>query len=429
MRVCQTAMSTSQILTPHILIVGAGIAGATIAAGLRGRGYAVVHLEASEQPLDTARGDHLGPRVVETLAEWNILEAFFAAGAEKRLGAKWLLPTGELVLHSRMDDLPLPHPYYIVLNHDLIATTALDLALTDSTYDYTLFRPVAARQITAGPDSHGGVTEVHITAPDGMPHGTPQGTPQGTPVTIRPQMTIACDGRSSKVRAACGFDIAKTYDYEKPLVVLFGPRGELQDPRNELHSYMSLHGGIGRIPRMNGQWKVGLSITKGDIARWKATTSDQRKALLAERAPVLGDLETEVAGFYPVIRRETAHWSKGTTVLVGDACHTIHPTRGQGMNFGIRCAAQLFEYLPAPEDMADAALVTRQLKAYEMAVKPLTDTQLEDNHQSGLHADSAGPERVEAEIPKLRAIAENPEASFRYRMTMAGYPDRLASAS
>jgi 2-polyprenyl-6-methoxyphenol hydroxylase-like FAD-dependent oxidoreductase len=406
-------MSKPQILNPHILIVGAGIAGATIAAGLRGRGYSVVHLEASEQPLDTARGDHLGPRVVETLADWNILEAFFAAGAEKRLGAKWLLPNGDLVLHSRMDDLPVPHPYYIVLNHDLIATTALDLARNDARYDYTLFRPVAARQITAGPEAHGGVSEVRIQSPEGMP------------VTIRPQMTIACDGRSSKVRSACGFEIAKTYDYEKMFVVLFGPRGELQDPRNELHSYMSLKGGVSRIPRMNGQWKVGLSITKGDIARWKATTSDQRKALLAERAPVLGDLETEIAGFYPVIRRETADWCKGTTVLVGDACHTIHPTRGQGMNFGIRCAAQLFDHLPKPADMADAALVSQYLKAYEAAVKPLTDPQLEDNHQSGLHTDAGGPERVEAEIPKLRAIADNPDASFRYRMTMAGYPDHL----
>ncbi|MEQ9445142.1 MAG: NAD(P)/FAD-dependent oxidoreductase [Rhodospirillaceae bacterium] len=417
MRVCETPMSTLHVLTPHILIVGAGIAGATIAAGLRGRGYSVVQLEASNQPLDTARGDHLGPRVVETLAEWNILDAFFAAGAEKRLGAKWLLPNGDLVLHSRMDDLPLPHPYYIVLNHDLIATTALDLALHDARYDYTLFRPVAARQIVAGPDAHGGVSEVHISAPDG--------TPRGRSVTIRPQMTIACDGRSSKVRSACGFGIAKTYDYEKMFVVLFGPRGELQDPRNELYSYMSRYGGVSRIPRMNGQWKVGLSITKDEIARWKTTTSEQRKALLAARAPVLGDLETEVAGFYPVIRRETADWAKGTTVLVGDACHTIHPTRGQGMNFGVRCAAQLFDYLPDPADMADAALVTRQLKAYEAAVKPLTDAQLEDNHQSGLYADSAGPERLEAEVPALRAIAADPDAYFRYRMTMAGYPDRL----
>lgn len=398
-------------LNPDILIAGAGIAGATVAAGLRGRGYSVVQLEASDQPLDSARGDHLGPRVVETLAEWNILDAFFAAGAEKRLGAKWLTAEGDLILHSSMDDLPLPHPYYIVLNHDLIATTALDLAVNEPAFDYTLFRPVAARDIETG--HHGGVTAVNII------------TPEGEAVSIQPRLTIACDGRSSKIRAACDFEIAHSYDYEKPFVILFGPRGELQDPRNEINSYMSMKGSVGRIPRMGGQWKLGLSINKEDISKWKASTSEERKVLLADRAEALGGLETEVAGFYPVIRRETARWAKGTTVLLGDACHTVHPARGQGMNFGIRCAAKLFEFLPEPKEMADAALVSRRLADYEAAVKPLTDLQLADNHERGLHMDCTGPERVQAEIPMLRAIAADPDASFRYRMVMAGYPDRL----
>ena len=406
-------MSSPRILSPDILIAGAGIAGATVAAGLRGRGYSVVQLEASEQPLDSARGDHLGPRVVETLADWNILDAFFAAGAEKRLGAKWLTADGDLVMHSSIDDLPLPYPYYVVLNHDLIATTALDLARQDPAYEYTLFRPAPARDITTGAAAQGGVTEVLIK------------TPEGEQVSIQPRMTIACDGRSSRIRAACDIEIAQTYDYEKPFVVLFGPRGEVQDQRNEINSYLSLTGGVSRIPRMGGQWKIGLSINKDEIGRWKSSTQDDRRALIADRAPALEALETEVAGFYPVIRRETARWVKGTTVLLGDACHTIHPARGQGMNFCIRNAARLFEFLPEPREMLDAALVAGRLAEYEAAVKPAVDVHFAENHEYGLTMDAAGPERARAEIPALRAIAENPEASFRYRMTMAGYPDRL----
>lgn len=409
-------MSTEKILQPDILIAGAGIAGATIAAGLRRRGYAVVQLEASEQPLDTARGDHLGPKVVETLASWDILEAFFAAGAEKRLGAKWLTPDGELIMHSSMDDLPLPHPYYIVLNHDLIASTALNLALNEPGYDYTLFRPVAAKDIETSAEALGGVSAVHIT------------TPEGDKVTIKPRMTLACEGRTSRIRNACGFTIAKTYDYERPFVVMFGPRGELQDPRNEIASYLSPRGGVGRIPRMGGQWKIGMAIDKAEIKDWKALDQDGRRRRIAERAPALEMLETEVAGFYPVIRRETDRWVQGTTVLVGDACHTVHPARGQGMNFGIRCAARLFDFLPDPSDMADAALVARQLAAYETAVKPITDAQLEDNHERGLNMDIPDAGRAEREIPELRAIAADPDAHFRYRMIMAGYPELLEPA-
>jgi 2-polyprenyl-6-methoxyphenol hydroxylase-like FAD-dependent oxidoreductase len=406
-------MITEKILTPDILIAGAGIAGATVAAGLRDRGYSVVQLEASDQPLDTARGDHLGPRVVETLANWNILDAFFDAGAEKRLGARWQMPDGEIVLHSGMDDLPLPYPYYVVLNHDLISETALALAINEPDFDYTLFRPAAAKDIATGPEALGGVTEVRIT--DG----------EGRPVLIRPRLTFACDGRSSRIRAACGFEVVKSYDYEKPFVVLFGPRGELQDPRNEIISFLSPNGGVSRIPRMAGQWKIGLAIDKADIARWKASGNDERKALLAERADVLGQMDTEVAGFYPVIRRETGSWVKGTTVLLGDACHTIHPARGQGMNFGIRCAARLFDYLPKPKHLEDAALVAKRLAQYEADVKPMTDEQLDENHARGVMMDGSGADRMNDELPELRAIAADENAHVRYRMTMAGYADRL----
>ncbi len=161
----------------------------------------------------------------------------------------------------------------------------------------------------------------------------------------------------------------------------------------------------------------------------KSSDQDGRRALIAERAPALEALETEVAGFYPVIRRETARWVKGTTVLLGDACHTVHPARGQGMNFGIRSAAKLFELLPEPQEMSDAALVSQRLAEYEATVKPPTDKHLADNHERGLNMDTTGPERAAAEIPELRAIAADPVANFRYRMTMAGYPDRLEPLS
>lgn len=423
MRVCQKTVTrgekvsaetvSSKVLTPDILIVGAGIAGGAIGAGLRGRGYSVVQIEASNQPLDTARGDHLGPRVVETLNEWNLLDAFFAAGAEKRLGAKWVTTDGEVVFTSAMDDLPVPFPYYIVLNHDLIATTPLEVSLADASYDYTLIRPATAKNFETGPEAGGGITALHLT------------TPEGEDITVKPRLTIGCDGRTSRVRQACGFTIAKTYDYERPFAVLFGPRGELQDPRNEITSYMSPNGGVSRIPRMHGQWKIGLAIDKADIPRWKASGQAERQALIAERSPALKVMETEVAGFYPVIRRETDHWVRGTTVLVGDACHTVHPARGQGMNFGIRSAAKLFTYLPEPGEMENAALVASRLAEYEVAVKPPTDEQLDFNHERGLDMDCSGPERMEKEIPVMRAMAKDPDAHFRYRMTMAGYADQL----
>ena len=44
-------MSNEKNYSPDILIVGAGIAGATIAAGLRKKGYSIVQIENSKSNL------------------------------------------------------------------------------------------------------------------------------------------------------------------------------------------------------------------------------------------------------------------------------------------------------------------------------------------------------------------------------------------
>ena len=406
-------MSNKKDYSVDILIVGAGIAGATIAAGLRKKGYSIVQIENSKNDLDTARGDHLGPRVVEVLDKWDILKYFFEAGAEKRLGARWFDSNGQLIHHSSVDDLPIPFPYFIILNHELIASVSLGLALKESKCNYKLLRPVSLHKIVIDKEVHGGVKEVIVL------------NQKKEKITIKPKLTIACDGRSSRFRSACGFKISKTYNYTKPFVVLFGPKGELRDPRNEIINYISPEGGVSRIPRMGGQWKIGLAIEKEDIPTWKKSSVDERKGLIAKRSKQLMEIETKVAGFYPVIRREADNWVKGNTVLIGDACHTIHPSRGQGMNFGIRCAAKLFDFLPEPQDMQNIDLLINRLKDFEQSEKPIVDKQLEENHKYGLYTDTSFSSRFSEEIPHLEFLSRNIDANFRYRMTMAGYADQL----
>src|SRR2546423_7121523 len=121
-----------------ILIVGAGIAGTALAAAVRGRGYSVVQVEMSRDPLDTARGDHLQCVVVELLEQWGLLPAFWAAGAEKRHGARYLRDTGELLLHASYAGLPIPHPYYLYLHHERIAETFIGSSAENA--NYPLFR-------------------------------------------------------------------------------------------------------------------------------------------------------------------------------------------------------------------------------------------------------------------------------------------------
>ncbi|MDX2143868.1 MAG: NAD(P)/FAD-dependent oxidoreductase [Rhodospirillaceae bacterium] len=408
----------TETLPCDILIVGAGIAGSALACALRDRGYSIVQTELSDRPLDTARGDHLQCVVVEILEQWGALSAFWEAGAEKRHGALYLSSRNELLLDAPHAGLPIPHPYYLYLNHELIGDTFLKLAATNP--DHTLFRPARARDLETGPE---GIKSLTLKLPEDAP--APEGYRPGQTVVIKPRMVVGADGRGSRVREALAFS-AVEHDYENPLVILFGPRTE-PDPLNRVTTFMGPQGNLSRIPRTGEHWKIGLPIRKGDIAFWKTATAKMRKGAITARAPQLDSLEAEVAGFYPVKLLNTHKWVHGNTVLLGDACHAMHPARGQGMNMAIRCVAKLVNLLPDVGEMVDAEIVARRLRAYESGVKPAVDKILAENHERGEEMDSLDPDIITRRMEALKVINGDAEMLRRYRLASAGYADALGA--
>lgn len=393
-----------------------------MAAALNDRGYAVVQVEMSDRPLDTARGDHLQCVVLEILEQWGVLDAFWAAGAEKRHGAIYRTDRSETILEVSYGSLAIPHPYFAYLHHELIGDTFLSEAAKNP--HYILFKPARAREFDIGPE---GVRSLTIALPDVGP--VPEGFANGQRVTIKPRMVVGADGRSSRVREALGFTYDE-HDYDSPIVVCFGKRvSPDEDPLNRVVSFMGPNGSISRIPRAFGNWKVGATIRKSDIHFWKTATEKMRKRAIAMRAPELESLDLEVAGFYPVKLLNTHEWVRGNTVLVGDACHAMHPARGQGMNVAIRCLAKLADLLPDVGEMADADIVARRLKAYERGVKPAIDQILAANHARGAETDSLDPDIIAKATDRMRAVADDQEKRRHYCMQAAGYADPLGLPS
>ena len=390
-------------INADILLIGAGIAGGAMACALRGRGYRIVVVEKSDQLLDTARGDHLQPGVVELLDQWGLLESFFARGGEKRHGSNYCTADGELLLAAELDDLPLPHPYYLYINHDVMGEVFRDVAAASP--DITLLRPVRAWKFHQAPGRN--LTTLDATLGN------------GERITVETAIVIGADGRASKVREAAGFETTE-YRYENPMVAMFAPHTH-EDPRNEVVVYIGDSGMTFRIPRNGGQWKIGLPIAKKDSAFWARSSAAQRREILARRAPALGELETEFAGFYPVKMINTDRWCKRNVALIGDACHTMHPARGQGMNVAIRNIGKLLGYLPAAGEIHNLPLVCERLRAYDAEQKPQMDPVLNDNHQRALQIDRMDNASAMASIPYFRAIQADPDRHWDYKMESAGY--------
>ncbi|MGI9329310.1 MAG: FAD-dependent oxidoreductase, partial [Gammaproteobacteria bacterium] len=165
-----------------VAIVGGGIAGPAMACALSSTGWRVLLVERSSEALDTARGDHLQPKTCEWLSQWGVLDDMWALGAEKRLGSRYLLPEGELVLHATVDQLAIPHPYYLYLNHELLSAALLRGAARNPAFDQ--WCPATARPVAT---PSGMTLEVE----------TDSGVRQ-----VRARLVVAADGRTSRLRRA-----------------------------------------------------------------------------------------------------------------------------------------------------------------------------------------------------------------------------------
>jgi len=402
--------TVSNTIDCDILIVGGGIGGSGLAAALRDKGYSIVLLEASKDPLDTARGDHIQPVVVEILEKWGCLKTFMERGAEKRFGTHYMTASGQTVLECPLNNLPLPHPYYLVLHHEIIGQAFMDLAAQNK--KLTVIRPAWGREFDV---VDGDVTAAHVKLPD------------GSMVTIRPKLVIGADGRSSQVRKLLGFT-TDDYEYKSPLVMLTAQRN-MVDPQNNISAYLGAKGMTFRIPRMHDQWKFSIPIDQSEIAWWKNSTMDDRRKFMKERTPALGDLDISIIGFYPCKLSNCAQWVRGNTVLIGDSANALHPAHGQGMNIALRNAAVLAHYLPPPEKMADKNVVRSALRAFEDFQKPIMARVLDGNHQRALEMDNRDPNAIMGVIPFYASIQQDPAKRHMFTWLTTGYPPPASKAA
>jgi 2-polyprenyl-6-methoxyphenol hydroxylase-like FAD-dependent oxidoreductase len=397
-----TIRRKAMTLECDLAIVGGGIAGPALAAALADDGHRIVLIERSAEPLDTARGDHLQPVTCESLERWGVLDMMLAHGAEKRLGARWQTPDGQVVLDARVDNLPIAHPYFLYLNHEKISEVLLARAAQNP--GFTVLRPGTARVIR------------DATAPGG--HGLSVEHADGR-ISISARCIAIADGRASRNRKALEIE-ARSHNYANPLLVMFTPR-TFDDPRNDVHVFLTSLGIISVVPRTGGQWKIGFPLAPAALAGWSKLTSAQLGRRLAELVPALEGVEPHVAGVYPVAMVNASRWTDGNCVLLGDACHALHPGRSQGMNVALRGVATLAQDLRDGGFPASSKVIPALLAEFEAEHRPPIDARLEDNHARGLEMDRMDADSVERTREALTAVASVPEKIHRYRMNAAGY--------
>tara|TARA_B100000073_G_scaffold300717_1_gene267257 strand:+ start:1943 stop:3127 length:1185 start_codon:yes stop_codon:yes gene_type:complete len=388
-------------INTEVLIIGGGVAGSAAACALSKKGYEVLLLEKSEKPQDTARGDHLQPAVCEILGKWNVLDQFFESGAKKRAGSLWFDEDANFLMDANVSELSIPEPYFMFMNHEDISGVFVSAA--EENQNFSFMCPIVSCSHIETNDE-GSIFEIK--------------SKDGVIKTVATKMIMIADGVASNMGRYFKFE-RTSFRYERALAVLFSDEYEADD-FNNLRTYLTDRGIVTMIPRAKGGCKIGLTINRDEIKSWKKMSPDEYQDFIGQLVPTYKNLKMYSAGIYPPSMIIAENWSKENIVLIGDACHGLHPGRSQGMNTTIKCVDHLLGLLPSKESFEKRS-VAKSLEQYQKEMKSNINELLEANHSMGLSMDSFDRKSKFDEIEKFKLLEQNKEAGHNYRMKSAGY--------
>lgn len=182
-------------------------------------------------------------------------------------------------------------------------------------------------------------------------HATIQAQRGEAQLTIQTKLVIAADGRDSFCRKALGIGVDE-HDYEQVAIVT-----TVQTSKPHEHvgfERFSPLGPLALLP-LPGEYRrsVVWPVKKGTEHEWLGEENDQHflDALQQTYGDRAGKFEKTGARFSYPLSQVLAHKQVvGRVVLMGNAAHTIHPVAGQGFNLCLRDAHVLVRYLQSQHE-------------------------------------------------------------------------------
>ncbi|MES2910670.1 MAG: bifunctional 3-(3-hydroxy-phenyl)propionate/3-hydroxycinnamic acid hydroxylase [Pseudomonadota bacterium] len=177
------------------------------------------------------------------------------------------------------------------------------------------------------------------------------------------QWLIACDGGRSPVREQLGIKLTgSTYDEKWLIVDLLNRNSAFRHTR----TYCDPVRPAIRLPGPEGTLRYEFMLHEGEDPE-KIIEEDVVRALIHAREPADAQLAIARKVVYAFHARVAERWRVGRVFLAGDAAHLTPPFAGQGMNSGVRDAANLAWKLAA---VVRGQMPASLLDTYEPERKP-----------------------------------------------------------
>ena len=335
------------MLSPQVLIVGAGPTGLTLACELARSGVAIRVIEAAPGPRPGSRGKGIQPRTLEVFDDLGIVDRVLASG-RMAMPIRSTAPDGQVTLITAQtagDRPDIPYPASLITPEWRIEEALrLRLAELGGAVEF-------GATLTGFEQSDKGVSAAVVTG--------------GETETVATRWLVGCDGGHSVVRKQAGIAFEGESREAVRMIVADVEVDGLD--RDAWHMWRHEEGPVGLCPLPSTsvfQYQAGIAPGQDPglgLANMQAIL-DRRSGRTGIRLH-----EPEWSSLWRANIRLVDRYREGRVFLAGDAAHIHSPAGGLGMNTGIQDACNLGWKLAAVTKGASPAL----LDSYEAERRPV----------------------------------------------------------
>ncbi len=319
-----------QIEQTTCCIVGSGPAGAVLALLLARKGIPVILLEEHMNFDRDFRGDTIHPSVMQIMDQIGLADKLLQLPHTEVYNVPVQTAGGPLTL-ADFRHLKTRFPYIAMIPqaHFLEFITA-------EAKRYPNFHLVMGARVEKLIEEDGYIHGVHYRGQDGWHE-------------VRAALTVAADGRFSRVRKLAGFEPVQTAQAMDVLWFRLPSKpGDSRESSGRLGS-----GHILIMLNRADYWQMGYIIPKGGYQKLRAAglpaLRQEIAGLLPEWADRLDTIqEWKQVSVLSVESSRLPRWYRPGLLLIGDAAHVMSPVGGVGINYAIQDAVVAANVLSEP---------------------------------------------------------------------------------
>jgi len=313
-------IATSNIHRTSCCVVGAGPAGAVLSLLLARAGIEVTLLEAHQNFDRDFRGDTIHPSVLHIMDEIGLADRLLQLRHSRIHTASFATPSGTIAI-ADFRRVESKFPFIMMVPQELFLEF-----ITQEAKQYPTFRLIMGANVQEMIEENGTIQGVRYRSGDEWDE-------------VRATLTVAADGRSSRIRKLSGLESVKT---SPPMDVLWFriPR-EQDDPAGILAQFGRGHALI-LLDRLT-QWQVAFLILKDTWSQVRAAGIEKFRASVSELMTEFPERiehlrEWKQVSVLSVESSRLLQWYQPGLLLIGDAAHVMSPVGGVGINYAIQDA-------------------------------------------------------------------------------------------